>query len=203
MPNRFLRAVCLLLAAATVLLVAAGQAAGGRDWSKRLAQLDPSRPAAYFELAEEVADAAKTGQEEELARTLYGLAGALDRDRYARSAALGIASLTDDPRVRRRLQALASLLARGEAELLAEAAAARTTAIAAVSLSESFSFFRRGQGPRALGLVKSPETAALLERFGAGLPGGADRFREDCRAFKGGLRPELAPPQRLAMLAIE
>ena len=58
-------------------------------WDARLEALDPTRPLDYFLLGEEVADAAVNEAERQLARELFGLAGALDRDRLARSAALG------------------------------------------------------------------------------------------------------------------
>ncbi len=200
-------AMIALVASAVTLAVSAQQPADQPDWSARLAHLDPARPKAYFELGEEIADAATNEHERELARTLFGLAGTLDRDALARSSALALASLSSDSRRRRSLTAVASLLGRPNAALDGDAALdqsdRRPTAAAAVALSEAFAFYRRGQGPRALGIVKGAEVDALLARYGAGTAGGAERFREDCRAYKGGLRPDPGRDARTAMLAIE
>ena len=68
-------------------------AAPSSRWEERLARLDPLRPLDYLELAEEVADAAQDDDERELARQLCGLAGALDTERFGRSAMLAIAAL--------------------------------------------------------------------------------------------------------------
>jgi hypothetical protein len=171
------------------------------DREARLAALDPLVPLDYFELAEEIADSAVTADDRGLARTLFGLAGTLDRS-LARSAALALAATSRDEAEARRLLAVAALVdERGGASLLE--AVTPPSAAAAVGLSEAFSHFRRGQGSRALGSLKNPETDALLERFGPALTGGAARFREDCKAFRGGMRPELPPTERRNLLAIE
>lgn len=181
------------------------------DWSERLERLDPAWPAAYFELAEEVADLAETDEGRGLARTLYAMAGALDREGHGRSAALALATLAEDPRRQRALIALAVLLSDGATNALESlpldgpmgAGDRGPSAAAALELSEAFSFFRRGQGPRAASMTRAPEVDALLTRFGTGSPGGAERFREDCRVYKGGLRPSLSSDARTGMLAIE
>ena len=196
------------LVSCTLALAGAQQKSDGRrDWSARLVRLDPAWPKAYFELAEEIADAATIAHEREIASTLFGLAGALDRDGLARSSALALAGLSDEPRRRRSLTALATLLsgASGSSDdgATIHADDRRPSVAAVVALSEAFSFYRRGQGPRAIGMLKAPEVEVLLTRYGAGTPGGADRFREDCRAYKQGLRPEPPREVRIAMLAIE
>ena len=66
--------------------------------------------AKYFELAEEIADAAKNDEERQLARHVFALAGALDPRHLGRSACLALAQLEDQPTARARLLALASLL---------------------------------------------------------------------------------------------
>lgn len=203
----------ITLLALLVTFAGASAATAPPRLEERLAALDPVRPSDYFELAEEIADAPRDPNDRELARVLYGLAGTLDPPRYARSAALGIADLaidrvtgqaTDD-RLRRRLLGVAILLERegGDADLSTALRPTRPSPQAALLLSESFSHVRRGQGPRALSAIRSPEVDALLESYGRALTGGASRFREDVRTFRGGLRPAFAPAQRLAMLAIE
>ena len=81
-----------------------------RDWDARLAVLDPLRPYDYFELAEEVADAATTDAERGLARELFGYAGALDTDRLGRSALLALASMAPTARERDRAMAAAEII---------------------------------------------------------------------------------------------
>lgn len=202
----FVALVCALLVATGF---AARQAAPEPRWAERLAALDPARPLDYFLLAEEVADAARGAEERELARTLYGLAGALDPEGLARSAALGIAGLAaegvNEERMRLRLLGLAVLLSPEEDGAAGRVVAGRRRpgASGALALSEAFSHLRRGQGPRALSAVRAPEPAALLERYAPRLTGGAERFREDGRAYRGGMRPALVPGQRRAMLEIE
>ena len=83
------------------------------QWTERLELLTPEDPLAYFELGEEVQDAATTRQERALARALFGLAGLLDRATLGRSAALAIASLEETPLAKRRLEAAAALLGAG------------------------------------------------------------------------------------------
>jgi hypothetical protein len=175
-----------------------------RAWSERLEQLDSTRPIDYFLLAEEVADAATSVEDRTLARQLFGLAGALAPQELGRSAALALASLAEDDRERRTLRALASLLAADDEAIAAqESLRGRPSPQHALALSEAFSQLRRGQGPRATAILKTPEVAELLDTHAGQLPGGADRFREDCRAFKGGVRPAYADSQRLLMLEIE
>lgn len=83
-------------------------------WGDRLQALEPSRPMAYFELAEEIDDrrasASSTGRSElELVRRLYGLAGALD-ERLRPGSLRALADLTRRDGERRRMLAMAELL---------------------------------------------------------------------------------------------
>ncbi|MBL9120210.1 MAG: hypothetical protein JNL80_09890 [Phycisphaerae bacterium] len=201
--HRTRRALAGLAASVALLTSIAATPFAGPDWSTRLAALDPSRPMDYFELGEEVADAATTPEERQLARRLYGLAGTLAPDLLGRSAALAQASLADDDRQRRTLLALASLLDATSGGDLAAAQRPRPAAESAVALSEAFSHLRRGQGPRASSTTKAPPVAALLDLYGTHLPGGPERFREDCRTFKSGLRPSYPMAQLLVMLEVE
>src|SRR5262245_1831352 len=91
----------------------AGASGSLQPWTARLEALKPAEPLAYFELAEEVADVAADAQQRELARHLFALAGMLDTKRLGRSACLAIADLEENAVVKRRLLALASLLASG------------------------------------------------------------------------------------------
>ena len=183
----------------------------GPDWSARLTALTPVRPLEYLELGEEVADAATSIDERDLARRLVGLAGALAPKELGRSAALALASLAEEDRQRRTLLALASLLDSAEAAggvggpPGVDAAVGGVTPATehAVALSEAFSHLRRGQGARASSAVRTPEVQVLLDRYGGRLPGGPTRFAEDARAFRTGVRPSFGGPQLHAMLEVE
>lgn len=196
--------ILLLLAFGLLPLAFTARPLAVPDWSARLTALDPARPLDYLLLGEEVADAATTREERDLARQLFGLAGALAPQTLGRSAALAQASLADDMRQRRTLLALAALLDAGDDRTAGtDVGRVRPLPQHAVGLSEAFSQYRRGQGPRALSILKTPEVAALLDEYGSRLPGGAERFREDCKSFKGGLRPSIDDGQRILMLEIE
>lgn len=195
-----------IITLAAILLSAlaiAARPSAAPDWSARLAALDPARPVDYFELAEEIADGATGESDKQLARHLFGLAGTLAPDTFGRSAALAQASLASDERQRRTLLALASLLDVSSGGSPVAAQRRRVVGTHAVALSEAFSHLRRGQGPRALTELKSPEVSALLDEYGLRLPGGPDRFRDDCRSYKGGVRPMLQRDHVLLMWEIE
>ena len=175
-------------------------------WRQRLEALRPERPMAYLELAEEVADAGLTRADRTLARHLFGLAGALDTDHLGRSACLGLADLAEKEPARRRLLALASLLgdddgARGPAG--EGGLADEYTLTAALAVTEAFSHYRRGRGPQALAALRRPGAGELLEQCGRLLPGGAHRFLEDCKLYRGNLRPNVSGGHLVLMLRLE
>ncbi len=187
-------------------------------WGRRLEGLEPSRPLAYLELAEEVDDARLLGPtaatdpvaaaERDLVLRLCFLAARLDSS-IAPAAARAVADLTEDPRERRRLLAVADLLEgdrllRGR-EVRIEGvptgrggAAPREVLLAA---SEAIARIRRGEGERALeSLTRHPrdQVAAVFEPW----PGGLAGFEQDCRRRPGGLslrrlRLELAAERRM------
>jgi hypothetical protein len=198
------RSLVVSVVLAAFVLVSLG-AAVAADWTKRLEALDPVRPSDYFELGEEVADAATTDEERELARTLYGLAGTLAPQEYGRSAALAQAALAGDERRRRTLVALAALLDAGDGATLLDGplGGGQASPKAVVAVSEAFSHLRRGQGQRALASIKPADVAILFEAYAAIFQGGADRFREDARTYRGGTRPSPTTQQFILWLRIE
>ena len=177
------------------------------DWSARLEALELERPMDYFELAEEVADGATTNSQRELARTLFGLAGALDPAQLGRSACLALADLESDSTDRRRLLALASLLGQeggGRVPSLDGDARVAADPVAALAVSEAFSHYRRGEGQNALAALKAPGSMELLTAHSPILRGGIDRFIEDCNYFRGGDRmPRLDDADITRMLRFE
>ena len=174
-------------------------------WQARLAALVPTNPFAYFELAEEMADGPADQTERDLARYLFGLAGALDPPGLGRSASLALADMEDREHVKRRLLALATLLDErgGVAGWGQPASATQISASAAVAVGEALSHYRRGRGPRALAVLKKPGATALLESAGGVLRGGAKRFIEDCKLYRGQRRPMIADDELHRMLQLE
>ncbi|MHC4101335.1 MAG: hypothetical protein ACYS15_01500 [Planctomycetota bacterium] len=183
-----------------------GAAVGSVRWEQRLEALSPADPMAYFELAEEVADAAGDEAQVALARHLFGLSGALDPQRLGRSACLAVADLEPNEYARQRLLALAALLDRRPGGL----AAGQSGGVldihpeAALAVSEAISFYRRGDGTRALKLLERPGAADLLEAWGGtAFRGGAKRFVEDCRLYRGSREPTLTDRDLTLMLRFE
>ena len=174
-------------------------------WHVRLAALVPTDPFAYFELAEEMADGPADQTERDLARYLFGLAGVLDPPGLGRSASLALADMEDREHVKRRLLALATLLDErgGVAGWGQPAPPTQISASAAVAVGEALSHYRRGRGPRALAVLKKPGATALLESAGGVLRGGARRFIEDCKLYRGQRRPMIADDDLHRMLQLE
>jgi hypothetical protein len=173
------------------------------DLESRLTALDPDRPIEYLELAEEIAEGLSEGDSDDrsLARRLYGLAGRLDLDRLAASAALGIASLTPDRRIADRYRAAASLLdpdaAGSGAGLQAEVDAAT-----AMEISEAFGEFRTGRAIALRRLLQDPARERLLRSWDQALPGGLDWLKRQSEAAGKG-RPALDRSDALAMIRVE
>lgn len=130
----------------------------------------------YLDLGEEVADAATTEDERILARELFGLAGALDAARLGRSAMLALASVATDDAERARATAGAELV--GGKGIERRDIAPEPAQLE--SLARAISYHRRGEGRKALNVLKQDNSDALLERVGEALAGGADVFRSEC-----------------------
>jgi len=185
----------------------AAEEPGWQMWIDELEALRPQDPMAYFNLAERVADTAQTAEQQALARHLFGLAGALDAARLGRSAAIALADLAPSDAERRRLLALASLL--GSPSLLSpelgdvSIAGGGYSDSTVLSLTSAFSYYRRGRGAAALTALREDDAEALLNACDAVVPGGARRFREDCRNYRGQLRPLLGRDELVRMLRLE
>lgn len=177
----------------------------GVDWNVRLEQLRPQEPERYLELAEEVEDAADSQSDRDLAKRLYALAGALEPERLGRSACLALAQMEEDEQLKRRLKALAALLPGVTGGVVMESSAIVTdwTPAAAAAAGEAMSYYRRGDGMRALAALKEPGSDALLQQFGRMLPGGYARFIEDCKAYRGQQAPTLSSADVIRMLRFE
>ncbi len=127
-------------------------------WTLRLETLNPDDPMAYFELAEEIADASDDTQHRGRARHLFALAGVLDPPRLGRSACLALADLEPDEHAKRRLLALAALLDE-RAGGLGRGPSGETTRYdraAAVAVTEAIGLYRKGNGAKALASLRAP-----------------------------------------------
>jgi hypothetical protein len=179
---------------------------GYGQWEARLEALRPEEPLAYFELAEEVADAAEDRASLDLARRLFGLAGVLDPYRFGPSACLALADLETDERAKRRLLALAGLLdeRHGGPAWRQPDPVDETASEAIIALTEAFSHYRRGYGARARSAIRSSDAMGLLDSYEHVLLGGLNRFLEDCRLYSDGrLRPMLPEKDITRMLRFE
>jgi len=169
-------AACAILASA----VFAAAASQSRDLDARLEVLSPSNPEAYLLLAEEIQAMARTDEERQRARELYGLAGALDPQRFGASAALGQASLADTAAQRGRLVRLAVALSQDAVPRQT----VREVPQAAMRFAQLLAAYRRGDGVRARELIARPEVQALVDANGAAFEGGAAGFRNAVAALR-------------------
>jgi hypothetical protein len=143
------------------------------------------------------------------------LAGALEPERLGRSACLALADIEENPQAKRRLLALAALLpgfagaggfnSSGVMGNLDGSRNAEVTwsAAAALAVTEALSFYRRGDGTRAMSALKTPGADALLQQYGRLLPGGYPRFIEDCKLYRGQQSPTLSSADIIRMLRLE
>jgi hypothetical protein len=195
--------IAVLAVAATVI----GQGAPAVDWTPRLEALVPESPMRYFELAEEVADAAENDADRSLARRLFALAGALEPERLGRSSCLALADLAESDAERQRLLALASLLRDEQAGLFSpiegEQSAREPSTDVALALTRAFSYYRRGKGSQALAELRKPGVEELVTAHERLVRGGMTRFVEDCRLYRGNLRPSLSEEDVTRMLRLE
>ena len=202
---------CFLLAGGTGPAPASDGTAANQEstrgeaarWSDRLEALDPSRPMMYFELGEEVEDAATTPEERTLARQLFGLAGILDRESLGRSAALAIAGLESRGVARERLRAAAELLAPVGTVDIGTARRTTTTREGRLHFCKALAALRRGDGSRARRHLDKADAEVVLEQLGPRLSGGVARFRRDIETYQGRLRPDLDPAEIQGHLVAE
>lgn len=184
-------------------------------WTARLEGLRPDNPMAYFDLGEEVADLAQNEKEHELAWRLFALAGLLDTPRLGRSACLALADIETEIHIKRRLLAMASLLSGTGGRsgggtgggsgggLLGRGDEGGFSESTALSVTEAFSYYRRGLGSRALSQLRKPGAQEMLKSLGHLLRGGSARFLEDCKLYNGRVKPTLTEFHLVNMLTVE
>lgn len=151
-----------------------GGAAKAEDaWAERLALLEPGKPEAYFELAEEVADAAKTAGEYALATRLYVLAFELDRARtggmpgpMGASACVALASIARREQDKRWLSALAVAVdPRQSQPKWVRQERESADADAAYAAASALGLVRSGEGTQARVLLEDAKVSAMLRRY--------------------------------------
>ncbi|MEM7228825.1 MAG: hypothetical protein AAF432_08425 [Planctomycetota bacterium] len=176
-----------------------------RPVAERLRALTPNDPMAYFELAEDLVDSPDSERDRELAQQLFGLAGALSPDLLGRSAALALADVEEDPGQKRRLLALADLLAESRPGLQPRSSRARSHVdpAAAYAVATALHEFRNGYGPRAIRALEQVGATELLTTADDALRGGARRFIEDCNLYRGGQRPSLSSGEISSLMHLE
>ena len=170
-------------------------------WRSRLEKLNPDDPMAYFELAEDIADASTDDTQRAMARQLFALSGVLAPQRLGRSACLALADLEVDVHAKRRLLALAALLDE-RAGGLAQGPAGRTSyyeRAEALAVSEALSFYRKGNGARALASLRTPGAVEILDAYQAVFRGGSERFIADCRLYRNSRKPTLSQRDRVEL----
>lgn len=207
-------AMCGLLGLSSIVMGLATQdeaADGLQPWEGRLSALKPTEVSAYFELAEELVDASRfpettnANELKTLAKQQYGLAGALDTATYGRSACLALADLTGDRLERERYLALAGLLPGRDvmATWSRQPGDETISPSDALVLSEALGWYRQGQGNRALSILQRASDGELLRKYGHLLPGGAERFLEDCKHYTNGKKPTLFEGSVARLLVLE
>lgn len=180
----------------------------GNKWTARLESLRPNQPEAYFTLAEEVADAARSDAERQLARQLFSLAGLLDPDRLAASASLALRELETNEQRRSRLLALAAMLNPAMSirvefiEGRPGGGLARFDGAVVLELSYAFSAYRQGDGRRAINLLEG-DAGDLLDDLPGAMPGGRSGLIERSRTITRGQRPNLSSDRLERMLGVE
>jgi hypothetical protein len=179
--------------------------AGPGPWTDRIEALNPDDPMAYFELAEEIADASAEDSQRELARHLFGLSGVLAPQRLGRSACLALADLEEDEHTKRRLLALAALLDERAGGLIVGPAGetAYHDRASVLAVTNALSFYRMGHGAKAASALRAPTAKQILDTYDSIFRGGSERFIEDCRLYRGTRRPVISESDHLRLLRFE
>ena len=177
-----------------------GNAGRDAELERRLERLDPNDPQAYFELAEDLAEGVRGRPDVAVARRLFGLAGRLDPEKYAASAALALASLESDSSEATKLRAAATLLP-GGGGMNAVRRGGRVDPEMALSISTAFGAFSSGRPSPLRRLLADRSVRRILESWDDVLPGGVD-WLQAAADDRPGSRT-LALKERLLMIHLE
>ena len=177
-----------------------GNAGRDAELERRLERLDPNDPQAYFELAEDLAEGVRGRPDVAVARRLFGLAGRLDPEKYAASAALALASLESDSSEATKLRAAATLLPGGSG-MNTVRRGGRVDPEMALSISTAFGAFSSGRPSPLRRLLADRSVRRILESWDDVLPGGVD-WLQAAADDRPGSRT-LALKERLLMIHLE
>ncbi|MAD77790.1 MAG: hypothetical protein CMJ51_00280 [Planctomycetaceae bacterium] len=177
-----------------------GNAGRDAELERRLERLDPNDPQAYFELAEDLAEGVRGRPDVAVARRLFGLAGRLDPEKYAASAALALASLESDSSEATKLRAAATLLP-GGGGMNTVRRGGRVDPEMALSISTAFGAFSSGRPSPLRRLLADRSVRRILESWDDVLPGGVD-WLQAAADDRPGSRT-LALKERLLMIHLE
>jgi hypothetical protein len=179
------------------------------QWAARLRELDPTVPAAYFALAEEVADAGASPEAVRLAAQLYALSATLDPAALAASSALGIAALQPktpagkvaEAEWRAAARRWSSARAMTREGVVPDPAAARVAARQGVV--DVITSIRRGLGRKAGERLKNETVRSLFDSVMVSVPGGPAAVDKLVQQHVNGTPPTLDLPMEQALLGIE
>jgi len=160
------------------VVVAGAIAAPSVPDDERLAALDPSDPASYLRLAEEIAYEARSGTDNALARRLALLsahlaAGDPESSRVASSACVLLADLSTDAQRRNWLRALADSFGARDGLLLWRVERSRDFS-ARLAAAETLGLARAEENRRAAERYERSEVRAVLREYAHAIPGGLD-----------------------------
>jgi hypothetical protein len=119
---------------------------------------------------------------------------------------LALIDLESDSQMKYRLTALASLM--GDGQFMQRSgfglqSGANLGGQAALAAAEALGHYRKGDGNQALKSLDKPGAHELLAQYDRLLPGGIARFVEDCKHYKGQLKPTLSAGDITRMLRLE
>ena len=172
------------------------------DLEERLVGLTPERPAAYFELGEEVLDVAGDDDTRRaLARRLFGLAGVLDPRGLGPSSALALAAMSDTDPAARRYRVIARLLS-GDVESGGGGERAALDRDVVSQICRALEDFRAGKVDRLRAVLRDPAKVRALALVDAVVPGGVGWLKERSEEGNAAVR-SLDPRDRLALVEVE
>jgi hypothetical protein len=172
-------------------------------WETRLSELDPARPVGYFELAEEISDAARTQEDLRIAGHLFALSGLLDRTHLGRSAALALADLAEDELIRRRLQLAAFRLSDAGGGRMETEAILEHSREGRLGFCLMLGAYRMGEGARARTYLSRADARAVLETMSSMMEGGRERIEREIELYLDGRRPRISGSRLEEQIAIE
>ena len=187
------------------LFVLIGMAPNDPVHKAALESLNPDEPYGYIELAETVADTARTQSERRLAVRLYALGATLDPERWGRSGMVGVLSLLEQEDQIRRLRVLLKLQDETRPRLLPQ----RRIVIgsqtqASIAAFDILSAIRSGDVRAAQSLLRrTGGVRDLLEQYEDQIPGGMSQLLDRVMKSQNSAPVRLTGAEYVAQLQIQ